>query len=189
MQTAETLPAATKPIINDILNDKEELFCREYVIDKNGTQAIIRAGYSKKTAEVKASQKLRLVKVRNRIKELLAQKHEELDISQERILKEYSRIAFHNPKDFYKEDGTLKKITELDDDTAAAITGFDVTNIGEVGTLTKIKMSDKHKALDSLAKTFDMFGESGAQEIEAHVQIESKDVAMRIAFLLKKADK
>lgn len=32
------------------LTDKQEMFCREYLIDLNATQAAIRAGYSAKTA-------------------------------------------------------------------------------------------------------------------------------------------
>ncbi len=31
------------------LTNKQEMFCREYLIDLNGTQAAIRAGYSVKT--------------------------------------------------------------------------------------------------------------------------------------------
>ena len=33
-----------------MLNDKQVKFCYEYVVDLNGTQAAIRAGYSAKTA-------------------------------------------------------------------------------------------------------------------------------------------
>ena len=32
------------------LTDKQEMFCREYLVDLNATQAAIRAGYSDKTA-------------------------------------------------------------------------------------------------------------------------------------------
>lgn len=32
------------------LTDKQDMFCREYLIDLNATQAAIRAGYSAKTA-------------------------------------------------------------------------------------------------------------------------------------------
>ncbi len=38
------------------LSPRRERFCQEYVKDLNGTQAAIRAGYSPKTATVKASQ-------------------------------------------------------------------------------------------------------------------------------------
>ncbi len=37
------------------LTDKQELFCREYLINVNATQAAIRAGYSVKTANRTAS--------------------------------------------------------------------------------------------------------------------------------------
>ena len=32
------------------LSHKQEMFCREYLLDLNATQAAIRAGYSKNTA-------------------------------------------------------------------------------------------------------------------------------------------
>lgn len=40
------------------LTDKQKRFCEEYMIDLNATQASIRAGYSKKTANVIASENL-----------------------------------------------------------------------------------------------------------------------------------
>lgn len=40
------------------LTERQELFCREYVIDYNATQAAIRAGYSKKTARSQGSENL-----------------------------------------------------------------------------------------------------------------------------------
>ena len=52
------------------LNPKQEAFCREYVIDSNGKQAAIRAGYSKKTAEVQASRMLSYVKVQEYIQSM-----------------------------------------------------------------------------------------------------------------------
>jgi phage terminase small subunit len=40
------------------LTDKQAAFCREYLIDLNGTQAAIRAGYSEKTAKDIAAENL-----------------------------------------------------------------------------------------------------------------------------------
>jgi phage terminase small subunit len=39
----------------DELNPKQQRFVEEYLVDRNGTQAAIRAGYSPKTANVQAS--------------------------------------------------------------------------------------------------------------------------------------
>jgi phage terminase small subunit len=40
------------------LNPKQTLFCQEYLVDLNATQAAIRAGYSKKTAQRMGSENL-----------------------------------------------------------------------------------------------------------------------------------
>lgn len=40
------------------LTERQERFCREYVVDYNATQAAIRAGYSKKTARSVGSENL-----------------------------------------------------------------------------------------------------------------------------------
>lgn len=40
------------------LTDKQEMFCREYLIDLNATQAAIRAGYSAKIANRTAAENL-----------------------------------------------------------------------------------------------------------------------------------
>lgn len=54
------------------LTARQDKFSVEYLVDLNGTQAAIRAGYSPKTAEVTASRLLRNVKVQSRIQELRA---------------------------------------------------------------------------------------------------------------------
>lgn len=46
------------------MNDKQAAFAREYLIDRNATQAAIRAGYSAKTAYSQGERLLRNVEVR-----------------------------------------------------------------------------------------------------------------------------
>ncbi len=54
------------------LTDKQEVFCQEYLIDLNGTKALIRAGYSEKGAKSSASKLLAKGNVKKRINELKA---------------------------------------------------------------------------------------------------------------------
>ena len=49
------------------LNDQQEKFCREYLKDLNGTQAAIRAGYSKKTANAIACRLFTYVYIQKKI--------------------------------------------------------------------------------------------------------------------------
>jgi phage terminase small subunit len=83
---------------NHPINERQELFCREYLVDHNGTQAAVRAGYSKLSAHSQASYLLRQPKIKRRIEELAAEQHERVtlraDLTLERLINELSKIAF-----------------------------------------------------------------------------------------------
>lgn len=64
------------------------MFVDEYLIDFNGKQAAIRAGYSPRTAEVQASQLLRTVKVQQYIADRQANRLNRVEIRQDDILRE-----------------------------------------------------------------------------------------------------
>ena len=78
--------------INKInLTPKQISFCQEYLKDFNGTQAAIRAGYSKKTANEQASRLLANVNISNYLKNFssIIEKNNIMDIQeiQERLTK------------------------------------------------------------------------------------------------------
>lgn len=52
---------------------------------------------------------------------MLAKVQRETGITLERTLREIAKGAFHDPRKFFDDSGALKPVTELDDDTAAAI--------------------------------------------------------------------
>ncbi len=63
------------------LTDKQEMFCREYLMDLDATQAAIRAGYSAKTANRTASENLSKPDINSRIAELKAQRNDLVGIN------------------------------------------------------------------------------------------------------------
>lgn len=52
------------------MEPKQEKFCIEYLVDLNGTQAAIRAGYSKRSATVTAARMLTKANIQEKIREL-----------------------------------------------------------------------------------------------------------------------
>ena len=60
------------------LTDKQEMFCREYLVDLNATQAAIRAGYSDKTARSVGNENLTKPDIEKRIQELMSSRSEHL---------------------------------------------------------------------------------------------------------------
>ncbi|MEI8033733.1 MAG: terminase small subunit [Chlorobiaceae bacterium] len=69
------------------LTPKQEMFCREYLVDLNGTQAAIRAGYSAKTAHPQAARALSNVTVKSRIDALKAEREAVVGITAEYVLR------------------------------------------------------------------------------------------------------
>ena len=161
------------------LSPKQEQFCREYMVDLNGTQAAIRAGYSPRSANVIAAENLAKPSVRSRIAELKGVREQRTDITADRVLKEYAKLAFFDPRKLFDEDGNPVRITELDDETAAAVAGFEVDTVllkdevseqkdggGKMArkdactTIRKYKIADKKGALDSIGRHLGMFHEN-----------------------------
>lgn len=75
------------------LTAKQQAFCEEYMIDLNGSKAAVRAGYSADTANVKASQLLSIVKIREEIAKLSATRSAQTELTAEWVLNNLKEIA------------------------------------------------------------------------------------------------
>ena len=142
------------------LTAKQQVFVQEYLVDLNATQAAIRAGYSKRTAEWIGPQLLGKTHVAEAVQGAMAKREDRTEITQDRVLKEYAKLAFLDPRRFYDDDGQLLQVHELPEDVAAALSSMEVVTerAGELElAVRKIKFSDKKAALDSIARHLGMF--------------------------------
>lgn len=147
----------------DGLLASEAVFVLEYLKDSNATQAAIRAGYSPRSAKVTGCKILAQPHVRAAMERKRAKLAASLEISAERVLLELARIAFFDVRRLYDDNGRLKRMSELDDDTAAAL-----ASVETIGLLTqKVKTHTKHPALDALAKHLGLFKEDNKQKGDA----------------------
>ncbi len=77
----------------ELKNDRYEAFCREYLIDRNATQAAIRAGYSVDTAYSQGPRLLKKVEVAERIRELSDDLAGTLGITAAGVLLDLRKVA------------------------------------------------------------------------------------------------
>ena len=68
------------------LTEKQKQFCNEFIIDFNGTQAAIRAGYSPKTANEQAAQLLAKLSIQEYLKKLIENRNERTKITQDEVV-------------------------------------------------------------------------------------------------------
>lgn len=136
------------------LTPKQEAFVREYLIDLNATQAAIRAGYSKRTASSIGEENLRKPEIREAVQAAKDERSTRTEITADRVLQELARIAFFDLRRLYRADGSLKLMSELDDEAAAVLQAVDVSETSTGGeevpltiTTRKAKVPDKVAAL------------------------------------------
>lgn len=148
------------------LSKNHTLFVAEYLIDGNATRAYTAAGYKGTGAGQSAARLLKSPKIAAAIAEKTEKRLTKLEISADRVLGELAKLAFLDPRRLFNPDGSLKPITELDDDTAASISGMDIEKLYEhfnkggaknVGTVTKVKLLDKGINLERLGRHLKLF--------------------------------
>lgn len=128
------------------LTAKQERFCHEYLIDLNATQAAIRAGYSRKTAKMAGSRLMTNDVIGRRIGEMQARREARTDRTADEVIRRLWQIVEADCRQAVNDDGTAVNPAEFSDDFASAIAGI------EIGDTVKIRMNDRLRALDLLAK-------------------------------------
>ena len=137
------------------LTPRQQRFVDEYLIDLNGTQAAIRAGYSQKTANQIAAEYLAKPNIAHTVAVAMAARSARTGVTQDRVVRELARIAFVDPTkvvDFCT--GMIKP--NLTEDDRAALAGVKVKD-GDSGTEREVKLADKLKALELLGKHLNLF--------------------------------
>jgi len=168
------------------INRKEKMFCAQYMIDHNGAQAAIRAGYSAKTAKVVAAQLIARPHIKTYLNDLIAKQQERVQITADRVVKELAVIAFCDIRQAFDANGKLINPKDMPEEVARAIASIDTEELFEwdaenktkeyIGDSKKLKFCDKVRALEALGRHFKMFTD--------RVEV---DISDRLAERLKSA--
>jgi phage terminase small subunit len=143
------------------LTAKQKAFCHEYAIDKNATQAAIRAGYSKATAHQIAAENLRKPYVKAYLDELLSRQTERTKITGDKVISELTAIAGFQLTDVIELSGsklTIKNSQAWSDTAKRAIESLRIDKDGAV----HIKAHSKIAALKQLGEHFGVFNDFNA---------------------------
>lgn len=147
------------------LTEKQKIFADEYLIDLNATRAY-KAAYPKVKKDTAAATNggrlLRNAEVEKYIQERMQERQERTEITQDMVLKELARLGFYDVRKLFGDNGQPLRITELDDATAACVTGVKVKELfdqdGEfIGYEKEYKLADKKGSLELIGRHLGMF--------------------------------
>lgn len=156
------------------LTEKQKIFCREYIIDWNGTRSY-QVAYpdvnKTESARAAASRLLTNVNISEYIELIQQELEKNAGISRLKVLLEHKKIAFSSIAHLHNTWINRKEFEDLTDDQKACIEIIDTkihtieneNNKNPIKTEhIKIKLYDKQKALDSITKML------GYNEAEKH---------------------
>ena len=130
------------------------------------------------TAETEGPKLLRKSQVKAYLAKMTEKVGLEADITQDRVLREVARIGLLDPRNLFHGDGSPKSIHELDDDTAAAISGLKVVQIGNsdmgVGQVIEYRLANKNDALEKLMKYLGAYEKDNSQKVDPLVAMLSR---------------
>lgn len=169
------------------LTAKQQRFVDEYLIDLNATQAAIRTGYSKKTAQVQSARLLSNVMVSAAVAKGMESRSTRTGITQDMVLRELAKIGFSDIRKVVRWGETMVRMvdgeeecaedmvpyhglalidsTEIDDDTAGAIAEV---SQGKEGL--KVKLHDKKGALVDIGRHLGMFAPTPHADLDAELK-------------------
>lgn len=169
-------------------NPRHELFARGVVEGKSADASYTDAGYKpgrNNAARLRANEV-----VQTRIKELQGRGLRRHDITVDRIIEEYCKLAFSDIRRLFDAEGRMLMPHELPDDVAGALTSLEVTinPDGKGGKIAKIRLADKRASLADLGKHFNIFEADNTVKAEVpHKEVSDLEFARRFAFVIARA--
>ena len=140
------------------LTPKQKRFCEEYIIDLNGSQSAIRAGYSQATSRSIANELLTKLDIQEYIQELMQERSKRTEITADKVLNELAHIAFDDIRNylrFYTDaEGNVR--TEIKDSDKVDTRAISEVSQGKDGQF-KFKVYCKDNALVQLGKHLGLF--------------------------------
>ena len=156
-----------------MLTPKQTRFVEEYLVDLNGKQAGIRAGYAPASAEVQPSRLLRKAKVQKALEAAMQARSKRTEVTADFSVTEFAKVAFANVWDFLPKKA--RRLTYLESTRTAPRLSRRLPSLRRsippwvLHCRTRLKLHDKQAALASLARHLGMFQHVAEGSIEQRV--------------------
>lgn len=147
------------------LTNKQEMFCREYIIDFNATRAALAAGYSEKSAYQIGSENLNKVEIQAFLSELMQARNERVKIDADYVLKQAVKL---HERCMQEVKPLIKGGEQQTDEEGNLLFVFD-----SMGAKASLELIGKHTDVNAFKERIDHT--SNGKDIMQSIQIEVVD--------------
>lgn len=166
-----------RPSVPVDLTPQENLFCIEYLRDYRQGDAALRAGYKSPHTGAKL---MKLKRVQERIALAMAERSARTGLSVEMLLDIQGSIVRGDPRNLFREDGSMKTPAEWSEDDARMIAGIKTRRVTEIDPETgkpvptevqEIKFVDRPRVNETMMKHYQMLN----QKLDVNVNVNLAD--------------
>ena len=141
----------------------------------NASQAAITAGYTAKSSRTTGARMIADANIKGQISayrsQVLEKAAEKVQLTAEEVMASLARDLRFDPAKLLNEDGSLKSVHEMDEDTRLALRSMEVDEIKAdrlvIGHTTKVKFPEKTSAREQGMKHFGLYREDNKQRGES----------------------
>ena len=153
-------------------NTKHERFSQEYHKTLNSADAyrVVYPKTTQKGSEASGPRLLGTVRVAGRIAYLQSVLSDDCGVTAKRLMEEWAKIGFGNSKAIMDSDNTIKDISKLPDDVAAAISSVSVSRTKQ-GKNVKVTFHSKESALENMGKRIGFYEKHQSPLVDALKQL------------------
>lgn len=142
--------------------EKQRRFVDYYADHGIGARAAREAGYSADSAHVIANENLNKPYLADAIKQRRKQLVEEAGVRPDAVLRMIAQVATFDISEIFDDNGRVKEISEMSDVARRVVAGIETFTVGTRDgsshtTTSKIKLPDRLKALELLARHLGLF--------------------------------
>ena len=138
------------------LTPKQATFVEEFLVDSNGTQAAIRAGYSPRTANEQAARLLANASVADAVAAARQLRAERVQVEADDVLRQVAHMLFVDVRRLVDDQSRPIPLHLLPDDVAAAIQSVEITDHAH-GRTFRYRLADRVAAVDKLMRHLGLF--------------------------------
>lgn len=155
-----------------VMSAKMKLFCEEFVVDTNATQAAIRAGYAKKSAKVTAHKLLKKEEIKRYINSLMEERQKTTIAKAEEVLEFLTSVMRGEEQNFFNISTTIEDGLE--------------TEFSKQGKFTP-KIEDRLSAACELLKRYPLILDDELQKAKIKKAIAEAEIAESKARIMSES--
>lgn len=155
--------------------NRRKVFVAAYIANGgNATDAAIKAGFTERSARTRGNELVKDRDIQAQIADMAKETAKRYELTADLVVRSIVQELSFDPANLYRDNKSLKDITELDEDTRMALASVEFEQIGGADSpvsVRKVKWASRHQAREQAMRHLGLFEKDNRQKGSALASI------------------